>query len=98
MNSVSHWLSDTASRLQHQVRPVAQEVADRLAAGVHDSARTGTRWMNDGRDELVRQSSRAARRTMGRVRHRPMASLVMAAATGAALYALATRLMRTGSR
>lgn len=92
------WLADAAQRLQEQVRPLAHEVADRVSHTVHDSTQAGTRWMMDGRDQLARQSSRAARRAVGQVRHRPVSSLLAAAATGAVLYALASRVLRSNGR
>jgi len=74
-------LTSEASRLSGQITERATDVA-----------RQGAQWTRDGSERVLLEASRASGRARDYVREQPMRSILVAAAAGALLYALARAL------
>jgi len=87
-------LDATTARLEplmHDAGRAAQDTLSDLRRGSRDLARAGADAVRD-------RALRARYSTEGFVHHRPLSSLLIAAATGAALLALAAVLVRSLGR
>lgn len=82
-NEALEALSDAMDTLRHQASPLA-ESADQVAS----LAQRGLQSVRNGSHQLRVQAEHASDGTVSYIRHEPMKSVLMAAATGAALMAL----------
>lgn len=82
-----HSLTDQAGPLLNSASEQASEIAQRVVDAVRDSSQ-----------QLQEQASRASDRTAKYVRNEPAKALLIAAATGAALMALASLMFRSRRR
>jgi ElaB/YqjD/DUF883 family membrane-anchored ribosome-binding protein len=70
-------------------REESPPAADVVAARAGELARRTGRWLRDGSERAREQIAVASDRTMGYVRQEPARAVLMAAAAGALLFALA---------
>ena len=76
------------------LRDRAEPALDRLAERASMTARQSAEWLRDNGGRVRDQVTRASDRTVGYVRQEPVRAVMMAAAAGIAIYALA-RLFRS---
>lgn len=101
MPSTASRIDSTARHVQNGVdagRRLAQRAADEmdgaadevgsLAARAGAAARGGLDWLHDSSERVRTQVARAGDRTVDYIRDQPVRSVVVAAATGAVVYAL----------
>jgi ElaB/YqjD/DUF883 family membrane-anchored ribosome-binding protein len=84
-------LAGTVHGLRQQAEPMVDRVADRASA----LARHGMDAVREGTHELGERAHRVANGTRSYVQEEPVKSLLIAAATGAALMALLSYLDRS---
>jgi ElaB/YqjD/DUF883 family membrane-anchored ribosome-binding protein len=89
----SHRMLDRLADKAADLRDEGGPVVDRLASQARDMARHSSQWVREGSERLRDQAGRVSDRTTGYVRDEPVRALLMAAATGALLYAV-VRLLR----
>jgi ElaB/YqjD/DUF883 family membrane-anchored ribosome-binding protein len=92
-NSAVDPLADRAHRWREEAAPVVSHLGERAA----DAAHQGAQWVRESSERARQQVSRISDRAVGQVRDEPVRSVLMAAAAGALLYALA-RLLASRSR
>lgn len=86
---------DTGRKLAKRAADQLDDVTDDAASSAHSTlarasemARQSMDWMRDSSDRVRNEVSRASDRTVGYIREEPVRSVLVAAATGAAVYAL----------
>jgi ElaB/YqjD/DUF883 family membrane-anchored ribosome-binding protein len=80
-----------ANRTADQLDGVTDDVAssaNTTLARASEMARQSMDWMRDSSDRVRNEVSRAQDRTVGYIREEPVRSVLVAAATGAVVYAL----------
>jgi ElaB/YqjD/DUF883 family membrane-anchored ribosome-binding protein len=87
-------LSATMQDLRHQATPVL----DRAAESVSDYARRGANSVRETTQQLRNKAGQASESTVNYIRDEPVKSMLIAAATGAALMALVSLLSHSRAR
>ncbi len=79
--------------LRHQATPMLERASDQVSA----LARHGVDSVRETSHQLRLKAERASESTVGYIRHEPVKSVLIAAATGAALMALVSLVARSRS-
>lgn len=90
VDSAAHSLQD----LRQQTTPLVERASDQVSAMAH----RGMDSVRDTSHQLRLKVEHASDRTVGYIRHDPVKSVLIAAATGAALMALVSLLTRSRDR
>lgn len=90
VDSAAHSLQD----LRQQTTPMVERASDQVSAMAH----RGMDSVRDTSHQLRRKVEHASDNTIGYIRHEPVKSVLIAAATGAALMALVSLLTRPRDR
>ena len=93
-NQALDGVASTVSDLRAEAEPRIRAATDQVTALAHRSADA----VRQGSQQLVDSAHQASARTRDYVQHEPVKSLLMAAATGAALMALLSLLQRGRSQ
>jgi ElaB/YqjD/DUF883 family membrane-anchored ribosome-binding protein len=93
-NNAVESLSATMQDLRHQATPML----DRAAESVSDYARRGATSVRETTQQLRNKAGQASESTVNYIRDEPVKSMLIAAATGAALMALVSMLSHPRAR
>lgn len=87
---------DTVQDKASQLASMAPSAFSRVAAQVDELTRRGLERARHTRDDLQERAHRGGDRAVGYIKDEPIKSVLIAAATGAAVAALVTLLVRNG--
>jgi len=87
---------DTLSDKVQDVKDQAAPVLNRVASKAEELARRSADVMRDSSAQIKERAQRASYATVGYIKDEPVKSMLIAAATGAALMALISMMNRSG--
>ena len=91
MNNPTSKIVDTAAEALERTR----STVDNLAEEARDLSHRGARAVREGTRQLREETAHLADSTVGYIKHEPIKAVLIAAAAGAALMALATLASRS---